>query len=123
MKGVARQEGGWCQAVERGGGWNQHHIGIALRDAPQGGQAFADEILVGRKAVVGQCFPVWEQHAAQVGGEERHFVLKPLGIDCIGSDDGDTLVFGFFARAQLCEQQSVCRADRAGHGKSFAGTQ
>jgi hypothetical protein len=48
---------------------------------------------------------------------------RPLRIDRIGGDDGDALLFGFLARAQLCEQQCVRRADRAGHGKSFAGTQ
>ena len=54
---------------------------------------------MGRETVVGQCFPIGEEHAAQVGGEERHFVLQPLCVPRIGGDDGDMLMFGFFAGA------------------------
>ena len=97
LKGVARQKSRGCQTVQRRARRDQHHIGIALRYAPQGGQAFADQVLVRRKTVVGQCFPIGKQHAAQVGRKKRHFVLQALRIQRISGDDGDALTVCFLA--------------------------
>ena len=50
FKGVARQKAGWGQAVQRRGGGHDHHVRagflVALLDAPQRGQPFADQVLV-----------------------------------------------------------------------------
>jgi hypothetical protein len=49
VEGVAGQEGGRREPVQRGGGRHQHHVGLFLADAPQRGQALADQVLVRRE--------------------------------------------------------------------------
>ena len=45
-EGVGGQKGGRGQAVQGGGGRHQHRVGFALGNAPQAGQALADQVLV-----------------------------------------------------------------------------
>ena len=127
MKGVARQKTRWRQPVERRGGRHDDHVGagilVALADAPQRRQAFADQILVRRKRVVGQGFPVGEQDATQIGREKRHFVDQALGIGGVGRDDGREPALVLFALAQLGQQQGIGRAGRAGQGVALARLQ
>ena len=74
LKGIAGQKRGRGQAIKGRGGGHDDHIGtmllVALVDAPQRGQALADQILVRREAVVGQGFPVGKQCAAQLGAKK-----------------------------------------------------
>ncbi len=127
LEGVAGQEGGRCQPVQRRGGGHQHHVGtmllVALVDAPQRGQALADQVLVGREAVVGQGLPVGEQRAAQARCEEGHLVDQPLGIRGIGRDDGRHPACSLLALAQAGQQQGVGAAHGAGQGEAFSGSE
>jgi hypothetical protein len=120
VKGVARQEGGRRQPVQRGGGRHHHHVGagvlVALLDAPQRGQALADQVLVRREGVVGQGLPVRKQRAAQVRRKEGHFVDQALRVGGVGGDDGRQSPGRLFAGGQLRQQQGIGRAGRAGQG-------
>ncbi len=125
MEGVGRQERGRREAVERRGGRHQHHVGagvpVLLADAPERGQALADEVLVRRERVVGQRFPVGEQRAAQLGREERHLVDQALRVGGVGRDDGGGAPGGLLALRDAREQQGVRAAHGARHGETFAG--
>jgi len=127
LEGVARQKGGRRQPVQRGGGRDQHHIGgfgvLALADAPERGQPLGNQVLVWRKRVIRQGFPVREHHAAQAGGEKHHFIHQPLRIKGVCRHDGGELAGGLFTFGQLREQHGVGRADRAGQGEAFTGVQ
>ena len=105
LEGVARQKRRWRQAVQSGGGWNEHQVGpfgfVALVNTPKCGQAFANQVLVGRKGVVGQRFPVGKNGAAQGGCKEGHFVYEPLRICGVGGDHRREAPLGFFAFGQL----------------------
>jgi hypothetical protein len=104
VEGVARQEGGWRQPVQRRGGRHDHHVGagllVALLDAPQRGQSLADQVLVRREGVIGQGLPVRKQRAAQVRREEGHFVDQALRVGGVGGDDGRQATGRFFAGGQ-----------------------
>ncbi len=119
VEGVAGQERGRRQAVQRGGGGHQHHIGLALRDAPQRGQPLADQVLVRAEGVVGQRFPVREQRAAQAGRKEGHFVDEALRIGGVGGDDGRGALRGFVTLGQAGQQQGIGAAHGAGQGEAF----
>lgn len=120
VEGVAGQEGGRCQPVERGGGGHQHHVGLLLADAPEGGQALADQVLVGREAVVGQRLPVGEQGAAQVRGEELDLVDQALGVVGVGREHRGGAPGGLLAHGQLRQQQGICRQGRTRQRESLA---
>ena len=83
FEGVASQKARWRQAVQRRGAGNDHYIGagflVALLDAPESRQALANQVLMRRKGVVRQCFPVGEQRTPQVGRKKRDLVHQPLG--------------------------------------------
>ena len=125
LKRVARQKAGWGQPVQCGGGGYDHHVRPAvpvfLLDAPERGQALADQVLVRRKGVVRQGFPVGEQRAAQARGKKRDLVQQPLGGAGVGSDDGSQFACSFFTQAQRGNQQGVRRAHGLGQGVAFAG--
>ena len=120
MEGIARQKSRWRHAVERGRGRNQHHIGTivcaVLANTPQGRQALADQVLVRGKAVVGQGFPVGEEHTAQAGCEKRQLFQQTLGIGGIGSDNGRALPRSFVAQGQLGQQSGIGAGNGAGQG-------
>jgi hypothetical protein len=124
LEGVTRQKAGRCEAVQGRGSGHDDHIGpgflVALLDAPQRSQALADQVLVRRESVVGQRLPVGKQGAAQVGGEECNFFKQALGVIGIGSDHHHRQASGFFAFAQLGQQQCIGRSRRAGQGIAFA---
>ena len=120
FEGVAGQERGRRQSVQRGGGRDEHHVGLPAGDAPQGGQSFADEILVRREAVVGQGFPIGEQHASQLGCKEGHFIQQSLGIQRVGRDHGHAPALRALALGQAGQPQGVPRARRAGQGETLA---
>ena len=46
----------------------------------QGGQAFGDQILMRRKMIIGQRFPVRQQMHAQFWGEKRDFFDQSLRL-------------------------------------------
>ena len=91
-----------------------------LADAPQAGQPLADQVLVRREGVVGQGFPVGEQHAADVGREEGNFFDQALGVCGVRRHDGGGAALGFFALGQLGQQQGVGVGGGAGQGKALA---
>ena len=119
VEGVAGQERGGCQAVQRSRGGYQHHIGLALRDAPQCGQPLADQVLVRAERVVGQRLPVREQRAAQAGRKEGHLVDEALRVGSVGGDDGRGAVRGFVTLGQAGQQQGIGAAHGAGQGEAF----
>jgi hypothetical protein len=125
LEGVAGQEAGRRQAVQRRGGRHDDHVGagflVALLDAPQRGQALADQVLVRREGVVGQGFPVGEQRAAQLRREKCDLVHQALGRGGVRGDDGGELAGGFFAAAQACQQQGIGGTGGLGQGVAFAG--
>lgn len=51
------------QRLQLGGGRGRHeqHLAFAARDGVERGQAFGDEVVVWRKAVVGQRFPIGQE--------------------------------------------------------------
>ena len=114
MEGVCRQKRRWRQTVQSGGGRHQHHIRQALRDTPQGGQTLADQILVRRKTIVGQGFPIGEQHTGQVGLEKLHFFQQTLRIESVGAYQADTAALRFFTRHQSRQQSSISGTGGAG---------
>ena len=120
MEGVAREEGRRRQPVERGGGGHQHHVGFLLADAPQRGQALADQVLVRREAVVGQRLPVGKQGAAQLGREEGDLVDQALGIVGIGREHGRGAARGLFAPRELGQQQRIGRQRGARQREALA---
>ncbi len=121
MEGVARQEGRGRQAVERGGRRHDHHVGLALADAPQRGEPLADQVLVRREAVVGQRLPVRKEGGAQAGREERQLVDQAPCVVGVGGEDGGGAAGGFFALGQAREQQGVGRGGRARQREALAG--
>jgi hypothetical protein len=121
LEGVARQEGRRRHAVQGRAGRQQHHFGLALQDAPQGGQALADQVLVRGELVVGQGFPIGKQRAAQVRREEGDLVHQPLRIVGIGRDDGRQAAFLEFPLGQPGEQQRVGGTHRSWQGHAPAG--
>ena len=121
VEGVARQERGRSEAVQRRGGGHQHHVGLTLRDAPQRGQPLADQVLVRAERVVGQRFPVREQRAAQAGRKKGHLVDEPLRVGGVGRDDGGGAACGLVAFGQAGQQQGVGAAHGAGQGEAFSG--
>ena len=86
-EGMARQKRWRCDANHcRGCGGNKH-ITLAIGYGMQGGEPLRSQVLMRRKVVVGQGFPVREQMYAQLGREPGDFFLKPLGIKRAGRDD------------------------------------
>jgi hypothetical protein len=120
VKGVAGQEGRRRQAVERGGGGHQHHVGFLLADAPERGEPLADQVLVRGKAVVGQRLPVGEQGAAQVGREECDLVDQALGVVGVRREHRSGAARGVLAHAQLRQQQRIGRQRRTRQRESLA---
>jgi hypothetical protein len=94
---------------------------VSRWDAPQRGQALADQVLVRREAVVGQGFPVGKQRAAQLGGEEGHLVDQALGVAGIGRDDGRDAARRPLALRQARQQQRIGAARGAGQGETLTG--
>ena len=121
VEGVAREERGRSHAVERRRRGHQHHVDLALRDAPERGQALADQVLMRRKRVVGQGFPIGKHGAAQLGREECHLVDQAARVRRIGGDDGHHMLLRLLALGQAREQQRVGRPRRARHRKTFSG--
>jgi len=120
VKGVAREERGRCQAIQRRGGRHQHHVHLALANAPECREPLADQVLVRREVGVGQRFPVRKQRAAQVGREEGHLVHQAARVGCIGADDGGGVPVGGLAPGQARQQQRIAAAHGARHGVAFS---
>ena len=129
FKGVSRQKPRRRQAIQRGGGGYQHHISAfvalgpqaAVLDAPQGRQPFADQVLMRRKRVVRQGFPIREHDTSDVGRKKRHFIQQTLSVCRVCRDDGQQLASGLFTGSQLRQQERVGRCHRAGQGVALAG--
>ncbi|MPM49584.1 hypothetical protein SDC9_96314 [bioreactor metagenome] len=121
VEGVARQERGRGYTVQRRRRRDQHHVGLALRDAPQRGQALADQVLMRREGVVGQGFPVGKHGTAQLGRKELHLVDQPARVRRVCCDDGHHMLLRLLALGHACEQQRIGRSCGAGHGKAFSG--
>jgi hypothetical protein len=108
VEGVAGQEAGRGQAHQRGRGRHQHHIDLAaLLDAPQRGQPFGDQILVGRERVVGQGFPIGKHGDAQLGREELQLAFEPLRVGRLRRDDGCQSALRLLRLREARQQQGV----------------
>ena len=119
VKCVGRQKRRWCQAIQRGGGRHQNHIGVALGNAPQRGQSFADQVLVRRETVIRQGFPVGKQHASSVRREERQFIQQTLGIKGVGGEDGQSATVCEFTVYQRRQQGRIRRTGWFAQVKTF----
>jgi hypothetical protein len=71
VEGVARQKAGGASRYSAVVAGTSTTSAFALADAPQRGQALADQVLVRREGVVGQRFPVGKQRAAQARAQKR----------------------------------------------------
>jgi len=76
------------QALERGGHRHDQHIADVMRDVVERGEPLGNEILVRRKIIVGQRFPVREQIDAQPGLEEGQFLREALAVERLAGEDG-----------------------------------
>ncbi len=81
---AAEQEAGRRQAVQGGGDRHHQHAVLELRQLVEGGDALGNDVLVRRKDVVGQGFPIGEMQYRQVGGEEPQFLFQAFGILAVG---------------------------------------
>ncbi len=108
-EGVGRQVGWGHQAVNRRRRRDQQHVAFAAHHAVERGQTFRDEIVVRRKAVIGQRFPVRQHAHAQAGRKPRYFFEQALGVASAGGQHGQQ---GALARhgGQLRDVQRVRRA-------------
>jgi hypothetical protein len=112
VEGIARQKTPRSDAVQHRRCRHDDHLRLALRNAPERGQPFADQVLVRRKTVVGQRFPVRKEGAAQIGREKCNLFNQPLRVRGIGGDDGGEPALRAFAPGELRQQQSIGRARR-----------
>ena len=60
-EGVGREVGRRRETIGGGRGRHEQHLAFAARDGVERGQAFGDEVVVWRKAVVGQRFPIGQE--------------------------------------------------------------
>ena len=68
-----------------GGGGTSIDVGFAAVDGVERRQPLGDQVLVGRKAVVGQGLPV-RQQVAQAGCDPGDVVLQTLSVERVGCD-------------------------------------
>ena len=90
-EGIGGEEGWRRQPVDGRRGRHEQNVDFALGRCPQRGQALGDEILMRRKMVIGQRFPVRQQTDAQLWSKPRNFVEQALGIGGAGADDSQQL--------------------------------
>ena len=105
-KGIGTQIAGRCQAIQRSRHRHDGHIALSLRNLIQRCQSLGHQILVRRKVVVGQGFPVRQQIHLQRGRKPADFCQQALRIERVGGEHHQ--------RAGLCcqlgQRQSVGRA-------------
>jgi hypothetical protein len=123
LEGVSGEEARRRHAVQHRGGRHDDDVCLTLRDAPERRQPFADQVLVRRKAVVGQRFPIRKEGAAQVWREKCHLFQQPLRIRRVGGDDGGEFASPAFAFGQLRDQQSIGGTGRSRQCEAFAGAE
>lgn len=109
-EGVGGQEGRRRQAVQRRRDGHGQDIDRLGHERVQGVQALGDQVLVRRKGVVGQGFPVGKLPHAQLRREKRDFVGQALGLQRIGREHDN----GFAGLAgQIGQQPAVARTGGA----------
>ena len=74
------------EAINGSRGRNQQEVALAAGDAVERRQPFGNEVVVRRKAVIGQGFPVRQQPHTQAGVEPGDFVEQPPRIPGTGRD-------------------------------------
>ena len=109
-EGVADEKGGRRHAGDGRGSGDDQDIALAAGDGIEGRQAFGDQILVGREAVVGQRLPIGQMPDTQCRGEPGDFLDQALAIERLGDHDQQEVL----ARCQLGDQQGVGRAAALG---------
>ncbi len=62
---IGGKEGGWRHAYQCGGRWHDQHIAMAILHFIQCCQSFRYQILMRRKRIVGESFPIGQQMTAQ----------------------------------------------------------
>ncbi|MOA45906.1 hypothetical protein D3C78_1683530 [compost metagenome] len=71
--------------MQGGGDGHDQNAVLQLGELVKGGDPLGNDVLVRRKYVVRQGFPVGEVQHRQVGGEEPQFLLQALGALAVGS--------------------------------------
>ena len=117
-EGVGREIGRWCETVGCRRSRHQQHVALAARDGVERRQSFGYQVVVRRKTVVGQRFPVRQQTDPQLGREPRNLVEKPLRVAGAGGQDSEQTLA---ADCQLRHRQCIGRAGKGWQLRAFAG--
>ena len=118
-KGISRQISRRGKAIGGRRRRHQQHVAFAAHDAVERRQPFRNEIVVRRKAVVRQRFPVRQQTHAQTGCKPRDFIEQTLRIVGARRQYGEQRVFAGLKR-QLRDLQRVRRAGKGRQHGAFA---
>ena len=122
VKGIAGEEARRREAHECGRGRHQHHVDLALPDAPERGEPLGDQVLVRREGVVGQGLPVGEDGDAQRRREEGEFVLQALRVRRFGGENRHQPAAALLVLGEAREQERIGRPRRARQRVSFSGS-
>ena len=112
------------QAIDCGRRRHQQDFHIALQRGPQGGEALGNQILMWRKVIVGQRFPVRQQPHLEARRKPRDFIQQPLRICRAGSDHRQQpplALAGQFGKRQRIRRTGQQRQIDAGAGLGQGG--
>ena len=118
---VAGDKGGRRQAMQGGRGCDDQQVDPALLQFEERRQSFRDQILVRRKGVVGQGFPVRQRFDPQGWCEPPGFFLESRGVQRRGGDHHQQARLLGMASGERRQQQGVCAAVGCGQGNDRAG--
>jgi len=113
-KRMRRQVRRRAQAHERRGGGHDRDVEVAALDAIERRQALGHQVLVRRKLVVGERFPVRQQAHAQLRREPRDLLEQTLRVERGGGDDGERCGPRHFLLREAAERERVRRAGEPG---------
>src|SRR6185437_6396892 len=90
-KSVCRKVLGRRHAVQGRGDGNDQYVAGAIDELVERGQSFGNEILMRRKSIVGQRFPIRQQPGSQLRCKKRYFLQQPLGGQSARRNNGNGL--------------------------------
>jgi hypothetical protein len=121
-EGVGGQEGWRRQSHQRRGGRHHQHVALAVADFVQGCQAFGHQVLVRRKRVVGQGFPVRQQVAGQLAvGEPGDFIEQALAVAGVRDDHGEHPFVCLQRQRRERQRIGIRRAVQRRQGEAVSG--
>ena len=124
-KGIGGQERRRRHPQQRGGGGHDQHVALTVLDFIQRRQPLRHQVLMRRKGVVRQGFPVRQDVAAQfrraVGAKPRDFGAQALGIGGVGDHYRQHPVLRFQLSSSLRQQTGIGRTVQAGQGETMTG--